>query len=128
MRTEVDIQDVRVAGEEEKEEEEEEAKPEWSQQFDYKGGRVPEYLIVIGGTMLGRGITIEGLTVSFYLRTAYSDTADTSFQFNRWAGAKVIILSSLCAHSFNLARRKVTVISFACICKNGSGVGIKRAQ
>lgn len=71
-----------------------EMKSEWVRQFDYAGGRVPKFLIIIGGTMLGRGITIEGLCVSLYLRSAQLDNADTSFQFNRWTGAKARVLES----------------------------------
>lgn len=40
--------------------------------------------IVVGGNTLSRGLTIEGLTVSFYLRT--SGTYDTLLQMGRWFG------------------------------------------
>jgi hypothetical protein len=38
--------------------------------------------------MLGRGITIQGLTVSFYVRSSLSDSWDTCLQHCRWFGWK----------------------------------------
>jgi hypothetical protein len=40
--------------------------------------------ILVGGTKLSRGYTVEGLTVSYYRRTA--DSADTLMQMGRWFG------------------------------------------
>lgn len=40
--------------------------------------------IVIGGNTLSRGLTLEGLTVSYFLRT--TQTADTLMQMGRWFG------------------------------------------
>lgn len=40
--------------------------------------------IVIGGSTLSRGLTIEGLTTSYFLRT--TSTADTLMQMGRWFG------------------------------------------
>lgn len=40
--------------------------------------------IAIGGNKLSRGLTLEGLTVSYYLRT--SSTYDTLMQMGRWFG------------------------------------------
>jgi hypothetical protein len=40
--------------------------------------------IVIGGNVLSRGLTLEGLTVSFFLRTA--SAYDTLLQMGRWFG------------------------------------------
>lgn len=40
--------------------------------------------IVIGGSVLARGLTLEGLTVSFFLRT--SKQYDTLLQMGRWFG------------------------------------------
>ncbi len=60
--------------------------------FDYsavEGGSkskskpVPRFLIVIGGNMLSRGLTIEGLTVSWYTRAAKKIVADTTLQHQR---------------------------------------------
>lgn len=46
--------------------------------------RQPIWSILVGGTKLSRGYTIEGLTVSYYRRT--SSTADTLMQMGRWFG------------------------------------------
>lgn len=46
--------------------------------------RVGRSLIVVGGNRLSRGLTLEGLTVSYFLRTA--TTADTMLQMARWYG------------------------------------------
>lgn len=44
------------------------------------------YVIAIGGDKLSRGLTLEGLTVSYYLRS--SKTYDTLIQMGRWFGYK----------------------------------------
>ena len=36
--------------------------------------------------MLGRGVTLEGLTVSYYVRSSAMETADISMQACRWFG------------------------------------------
>lgn len=43
-------------------------------------------VIAIGGDKLSRGLTLEGLTVSYYLRS--SQTYDTLMQMGRWFGFK----------------------------------------
>src|SRR5262249_10468527 len=42
------------------------------------------YVIAIGGDKLSRGLTLEGLTVSYYLRA--SQMYDTLMQMGRWFG------------------------------------------
>lgn len=42
------------------------------------------YVIAIGGNTMARGITLEGLTVSYFFRT--SNTFDTLMQMGRWFG------------------------------------------
>ena len=49
---------------------------------DFNSGSV--WKIIVGGTKLSRGYTIEGLTVSYYRRCAR--TADTLMQMGRWFG------------------------------------------
>ena len=44
----------------------------------------PIWKILVGGTKLSRGYTVEGLTVSYYRRRA--QTADTLMQMGRWFG------------------------------------------
>lgn len=46
--------------------------------------KTPKTYIVVGGSILARGLTLEGLTVSFFLRTA--DQYDTLLQMGRWFG------------------------------------------
>ncbi|EPK6163995.1 Z1 domain-containing protein [Providencia stuartii] len=50
--------------------------------LDYESG--PKTYIVIGGTVLARGLTLEGLIVSFFLRT--TKQYDTLLQMGRWFG------------------------------------------
>ena len=50
--------------------------------------RPPKAMILIGGDLLSRGLTVEGLTVSYYLRLARKPTFDTELQRCRWFGAK----------------------------------------
>jgi hypothetical protein len=45
---------------------------------------VPETVIAVGGGTLSRGLTLEGLVVSYFTRT--SDTYDTLLQMGRWFG------------------------------------------
>jgi hypothetical protein len=46
--------------------------------------RQPVWKILVGGTKLSRGYTVEGLTISYYRRRA--QTADTLMQMGRWFG------------------------------------------
>ncbi|MEV8126209.1 Z1 domain-containing protein [Streptomyces sp. NPDC085944] len=50
----------------------------------YEHRRTGLSVIAIGGQKLSRGLTLEGLTVSYYLRT--SSTYDTLLQMGRWFG------------------------------------------
>lgn len=50
--------------------------------LDYTGEA--KTYIVVGGTVLARGLTLEGLSVSFFLRT--SQQYDTLLQMGRWFG------------------------------------------
>ena len=50
--------------------------------IDYTGE--PKTYIVTGGTILARGLTLEGLTVSYFLRSA--NQYDTLLQMGRWFG------------------------------------------
>lgn len=50
--------------------------------IDYTGAA--KTYIVVGGSILARGLTLEGLTVSFFLRT--TDQYDTLLQMGRWFG------------------------------------------
>ncbi|MGL3148956.1 Z1 domain-containing protein [Microbacterium sp. A82] len=50
-------------------------------------GELPQTVIVIGGGTLSRGLTLEGLFVSFFTRT--SNTYDTLLQMGRWFGYRI---------------------------------------
>lgn len=52
------------------------------QRIDYTNGA--KTYIVVGGSVLARGLTLEGLSVSFFLRT--SQQYDTLLQMGRWFG------------------------------------------
>lgn len=47
----------------------------------------PKTYIVVGGTVLARGLTLEGLSVSFFLRTSMQ--YDTLLQMGRWFGYRL---------------------------------------
>lgn len=51
--------------------------------LDYRSS-IPVTVIAVGGDKLSRGLTLEGLTVSYYLRA--SRTYDTLLQMGRWFG------------------------------------------
>jgi hypothetical protein len=52
--------------------------------IDYSDSAPPRTYIVVGGSILARGLTLEGLMVSFFLRTA--NQYDTLLQMGRWFG------------------------------------------
>lgn len=51
---------------------------------DEHGNTIPETVIAVGGGTLSRGLTLEGLVVSYFIRT--SNTYDTLLQMGRWFG------------------------------------------
>ncbi len=52
--------------------------------LDYSENKRGQYYICIGGDILSRGLTLEGLTISYFLRDA--NTSDTLLQMGRWFG------------------------------------------
>lgn len=52
--------------------------------LDYDGGGAGQTVIAVGGFSLSRGLTLEGLTVSYFLRS--SVMYDTLMQMGRWFG------------------------------------------
>lgn len=44
------------------------------------------YVIIVGGSKLSRGLTIEGLCVSYFVRWSLNPTEDTVLQMSRWFG------------------------------------------
>lgn len=55
--------------------------------LSYQSGEDLSTLICIGGNIMSRGVTIEGLTISYYLRE--SPKYDTLLQMARWYGYRV---------------------------------------
>ncbi|MDO4802887.1 MAG: Z1 domain-containing protein, partial [Prevotellaceae bacterium] len=53
-----------------------------------KAMKLLPYHIVVGGDMLNRGLTIDGLAVSYILRVAKTPQMDTMLQRARWFGYK----------------------------------------
>ena len=47
---------------------------------------VPENLIMVGGNLFSRGMTLQGLCTTYYCRSANQDQADLSLQHCRWFG------------------------------------------
>ena len=62
---------------------------EFSQEVEYypirEGIRGVSY-IVTGGSRISRGLTLEGLTISFFMRRAEEPNYDTMLQMARWCG------------------------------------------
>lgn len=55
--------------------------------LDYKQNEAQGLnVIAVGGDKLSRGLTLEGLTVSYYLRTSKKYLYDTLLQMGRWFG------------------------------------------
>jgi hypothetical protein len=52
--------------------------------YDMRPGESGRVYVVIGGNVLSRGLTLEGLTVSFFVRSA--SAYDTLLQMGRWFG------------------------------------------
>jgi hypothetical protein len=54
--------------------------------------------IVVGGNILSRGLTIEGLSVTVFCRTQENSMGDTNLQMGRWFGHKRKDIDLLCIH------------------------------
>ena len=54
--------------------------------LDYDNHKKGWNVIVVGGAAISRGITLEGLTVSYFTRVAKIPTLDTLVQMGRWFG------------------------------------------
>lgn len=63
--------------------------------------------IVLGGDKLSRGLTIEGLTVSYFVRSQKESLADTVMQMARWFGHKADYL-----HVMRIYLQKVNIKLF----------------
>lgn len=62
---------------------------DYAPQLLHDGTKLPPsdiYVIVIGGSRLSRGITLEGLCISYFTRWVPNPTEDTVLQISRWFG------------------------------------------
>ena len=55
-------------------------------ELDYRVYQQGRAEIAIGGNRLSRGLTLEGLTVSYFVRRSERQSADTLLQMGRWFG------------------------------------------
>jgi hypothetical protein len=62
-----------------------EKEKEFPEEIIYKDGN-PRNIIITGGDRISRGLTLEGLTVSLFQRTAKKPSYDTMLQMARWNG------------------------------------------
>ena len=54
--------------------------------LDYEDPETPDNLIIIGGDILSRGLTIEGLRTTYFLREPSQILIDSTLQTARWFG------------------------------------------
>jgi hypothetical protein len=57
-----------------------------SQDLEYGRGFSKKSYIAVGGTRLSRGLTLEGLTTTWFTRAAQTPVYDTMLQMARWCG------------------------------------------
>jgi hypothetical protein len=57
-----------------------------SQDLEYGRGLSKKSYIAVGGTRLSRGLTLEGLTTTWFTRAAQTPVYDTMLQMARWCG------------------------------------------
>ena len=60
--------------------------------------RTKKASIVVGGNILSRGLTIEGLSVTIFCRTQMLAMGDTNLQMCRWFGHKQEYRDLICVH------------------------------
>lgn len=64
-------------------------RPSFSPQYtEFRGWSLPRdiYTIFVAGNVLSRGLTVEGLCTSLFMRGAREPAADTQMQMQRWFG------------------------------------------
>lgn len=63
-------------------------RPNFDPSLDAEGWRAPDdiFTIFVAGNILSRGLTVEGLTTSIFLRSSNEPAADTQMQMQRWFG------------------------------------------
>jgi hypothetical protein len=66
--------------------------------LDYDDPEMPENLIVVGSQIIGRGLSIEGLRVSYFLRHPNTPVIDSTLQTARWFGPLKDDKDLICIH------------------------------
>jgi len=66
--------------------------------LDYDDPDMPENIIVIGSQIIGRGLSIEGLRVSYFLRRPNTPVIDSTLQTARWFGPLKDDKDLICIH------------------------------
>jgi len=60
--------------------------------------RTKKAAIIVGGYILSRGLTIEGLSTTVFCRTQSLSMGDTNMQMGRWFGHKMHEIDLICIH------------------------------
>ena len=66
--------------------------------------RAKKSLVAVGGNILSRGLTLEGLSVTVYGRSAANEKQDTDLQRCRWLGHKMSQVDLIAIHLHDGAR------------------------
>ena len=69
--------------------------------------------IVVGGNILSRGLTIQGLSVTIFCRSQENSMGDTNLQMGRWFGHKRQDIDLLCVHMQDSSREMFRQIAEA---------------
>jgi hypothetical protein len=75
--------------------------------------RTKKAAIIVGGNILSRGLTIEGLSVSVFCRTQMLAMGDTNLQMCRWFGHKQNHRDLICIHLQDISRETFRQIAEA---------------
>jgi hypothetical protein len=94
----------------------------YEDQDPYK--RTKKCAIFLGGNILSRGLTINNLSVSVFVRTQVSSLGDTNLQMCRWFGHKFIDVDIISLYLMNDTRRLFKDITR---CDDGLRASIKQS-
>jgi len=75
--------------------------------------RTKKAAIIVGGNILSRGLTIEGLSVTIFCRTQMLSMGDTNLQMCRWFGHKQEHRDLICVHLQDISRETFRQIAEA---------------
>jgi hypothetical protein len=94
------------------------SEPNQGMKLDYRPDspsktRAKKAAIAVGGNILSRGLTLEGLSVSVYARSASDEKQDTDLQRCRWLGHKMLEIDLIAIHLHDNAREVFRDIAIA---------------